>query len=245
MEDKKIYIGTSGWSYKHWKHVFYPAGVKATDYLSYHAQHFNITEINTSFYHLPKEQTIIDWAAKVPPHFKFCAKMSRYLTHMKKLHQPEEPLERFFSVFNCMQAVMGPVLIQLPPALPFNYEVAKHFYEVLNCLYSPYNFVIEVRHPTWLQTNSFTLMSAYNIGLVIAQSGHRFPYAEAITATNIYIRFHGPDELYASSYTDEMLSSFAAKFKAWRSNGHVIWAFFNNDINGYAIANAKRLIELL
>jgi uncharacterized protein YecE (DUF72 family) len=244
MEDKKIHIGTSGWSYKHWKNIFYPAGVKATDYLSYYAQHFNIAEINTSFYHLPKEQTVKDWAAKVPPQFKFCAKMSRYLTHMKKLHNPEEPLERFFSVFSFMQAVMGPVLIQLPPILKFNYTVTEHFYQVLNNLYNQYEFVLEVRHPTWLRTDSLTLMAKYNIGLVIAQSGHNFPYAETITAKNIYIRFHGPNELYASSYTNEMLCHFAAKFKEWRSNGHVIWAFFNNDIHGYAISNAKSLIQL-
>jgi len=239
---KNIYIGTSGWSYKHWKGIFYPPKLKATDYLPFYAQHFNIAEINTSFYYLPKPETVINWINKVPPDFKFCPKMSRYVTHMKKLNNPEEPLERFFDVFQPMGPLMGPVLVQLPPFLKFNYDIADHFYKLTATAYKEYEFVMEVRHPTWLQEESLTLMAKYNIGLVIAQSGHTFPYSEMITAKNIYIRFHGPKELYASSYSDEMLMEFAEKFKEWEKEGHAIWAFFNNDIHGYALEDAKRLI---
>ena len=108
-----------------------------------------------------------------------------------------------------------------------------------------YEFVMEVRHETWLEEISLTLMSKYNIGLVISQSGDQFPYSEMITAKNIYLRFHGPGELYASSYPDKMLIDFAEKFKRWVKEGHEIWAFFNNDIHGHAIADAKRLIALI
>ncbi len=245
MKNKNVYIGTSGWSYKHWKGLFYPPKLKATDYLAFYAQQFSIAEINTSFYHLPKLETVINWTTKVPEDFKFCAKMSRYVTHMKKLHQPEEPLERFFEIFQPMHARMGPVLIQLPPFLKFNYEVANHFYQVLHTAYKQYEFVMEVRHPSWLQNDSLTLMTKYDIGLVIAQSGYTFPYSEMITAKNIYIRFHGPKELYASSYSTDMMESFADKFIGWQKEGHVIWAFFNNDIHGYAVEDAKRLLQLM
>jgi uncharacterized protein YecE (DUF72 family) len=78
-----INIGTSGWSYKHWKEIFYPPKMKPTDYLSFYAQKFDITEINTSFYHLPKPETVLGWIEKVPKGFRFCPKISRYLTHMK------------------------------------------------------------------------------------------------------------------------------------------------------------------
>jgi len=240
-----IFIGTSGWSYKHWKGLFYPQKMKAANYLAYYAQHFDCAEINTSFYHLPKIETVANWAARVPPHFKFCAKMSRYLTHMKKLHEPEEPLQRFFEVFEPIEKQMGPVLIQLPPFLKFNYDVAGHLYQLLFTKYKQFEFVMEVRHATWLQEESLTLMAKYNIGLVIAQSGVSFPYSEMITAKNIYVRFHGPGALYASAYSDEALYLFAGKFKEWRKKGHIIWAFFNNDVHGYATEDAKRLMQMI
>ena len=104
---------------------------------------------------------------------------------------------------------------------------------------------MEVRHNTWLEEESLTLMTKYDIGLVISQSGERFPYSEMITAKNIYIRFHGPQQLYASSYSDVMLKEFAKKFKKWEKEGHTIWAFFNNDVHGYAIEDAKRLLKLI
>jgi uncharacterized protein YecE (DUF72 family) len=163
---------------------------------------------------------------------------------MKKLNDPEEPLERFFGIFGPMKKMMGPVLLQLPAILKFNFDKAEHLYRLMKTKYRKYDFVMEVRHDSWLEEQSLTLMTKYDIGLVISQSGERFPYSEMITAKNIYIRFHGPHQLYASSYSDEMLKGFAKKFKKWEREGHVIWAFFNNDVHGYAIENAKRLFEL-
>ena len=240
----KLHIGTSGWSYKHWKEIFYPPKLKATDWLSYYAQFFKTTEINTSFYHLPKQETVEKWMKNVPRRFRFCPKISRYITHMKKLRDPEESLERFFEIFEPMEKMMGPVLIQLPPSLKFHYDVADHFYSVLKKNYKKYDFAMEVRHPTWLEEESLTLMTKYDMGFVISQSGDRFPYSEMVTAKNIYIRFHGPKKLYASYYTDAMLKRFLKMFRGWINEGHEIWAYFNNDIYGYAIENAKRLIEL-
>src|SRR5687768_16229548 len=195
-----IHIGTSGWSYKHWKDIFYPPRLKQTEWLAYYSQYFYIAEINTSFYHMPKHQTVLNWIEKAPTGFKFCPKLSRYITHMKKLKEPEEPLQRFFDVFAPMQSVMGPVLVQLPPSLKFDYDRAEYFYQLLQNEYKAYEFVMEVRHDTWLQDDSLNLMAKYNIGLVISQSDGVFPYSEMVTAKNIYIRFHGPKELYASGY---------------------------------------------
>jgi uncharacterized protein YecE (DUF72 family) len=239
-----IHIGTSGWSYKHWKGIYYPPKLPSTKWLEFYTQTFRTTEINASFYRIPAEETVINWTRRVPKDFLFCPKMSRYLTHMKKLHDPEEPLERFFNVFEPMKKMMGPVLVQLPPFLKFNYDLAEQFYLLLKKQYRSYDFVMEVRHDTWMHEDSFTLMTKYDIGLVISQSGYTFPYREMITAKNIYIRFHGPKELYASSYSDKMLKDFAAKFRQWVKEGHVVWAFFNNDIHGYAVEDAKRLMEM-
>jgi uncharacterized protein YecE (DUF72 family) len=240
-----IHIGTSGWSYKHWKGLFYPTKLKTSEWITFYAQQFKTTELNGSFYKLPSKETVIEWMGKVPPDFMFCPKMSRFLTHMKKLNDPEEPLERFFGIFAPMKRMMGPVLLQLPRMLKFNYDKAEHLYHLLKTTYKKYEFVMEVRHDTWLEEKSLTLMTKYDIGLVISQSGQQFPYCEMITAKNIYIRFHGPQQLYASSYPQKMLNDFASKFKRWQKGGHTVWAFFNNDIHGYAPEDAKRLIALL
>src|SRR5690606_42037822 len=189
----EIHIGTSGWSYKDWKGKFYPEKLKATDYLSFYSQHFNVTEINSSFYRLPLESTVYKWIDQVPPDFLFCPKISRYLSHMKKLNDPEEPLQRFFSIFHPMKTQMGPVLIQLPANATFNFSTDKIFYELLEQKYPEYNFAMEVRHESWYTTEALDLMRKYNIAFVIAQS-ERFPYKEFITAKDIYIRFHGPKE---------------------------------------------------
>lgn len=239
-----INIGTSGWSYKHWKDIFYPQGLKATAWLEYYSRFFNIAEINTSFYHLPKHQTVLNWMEKAPPGFLFCPKLSRYITHMKKLKEVEEPLERFFDVFLPMQQHMGPVLVQLPPQLKWDYDRAEPFFRLLQKDYKAFTFVLEVRHDSWLHNDSLNLLAQYNIGLVISQSGGFFPYSEMVTAQNVYIRFHGPRELYASGYSDEELQYYAQKIKSWVQDGHTIWAFFNNDIHGFAFADAQRLQQM-
>jgi uncharacterized protein YecE (DUF72 family) len=239
----RIHVGTSGWSYKHWRELYYPRRLPASRWLRFYAQDFAVTEINASFYRLPSEETVLNWMNEVPRGFVFCPKMSRYLSHMKKLHDPEEPLERFFSVFEPMKKMLGPVLIQLPPFFKFNYDLVNDFYVLLKKTYRAYAFVMEVRHESWMKEDSFTLMAKYDIGFVISQSGSGFPYSEMVTSRHIYIRFHGPGALYASSYPDEMLDEFAQKFQTWARQGHEVWAFFNNDIHGYAVQDAKRLIE--
>lgn len=242
---QNIHIGTSGWSYKHWKDLYYPKEVKQKDWLKYYAESFETTEINGSFYKLPTHDTVLKWMETVPDDFLFCPKMSRYLTHMKKLREPEEPLERFFGIFEPMKKQLGPVLLQLPPQLKFNYDLVEYFFGMLKTQYKAYEFVIEIRHDTWLADDSLNLMAKYEIGLVISQSGNHFPYSEMLTAKNIYIRFHGPKELYASSYSDEELLMFSKLMKKWTKEGHEVWAFFNNDIYGYAPKDAARLKALL
>src|SRR5690606_10170450 len=240
----KIHVGTSGWSYKHWKGTFYPEKMKATDYLSYYSEHFEVTEINSSFYRLPLATTVHKWIEKVPDDFLFCPKISRYLSHMKKLNDPEEPLKRFFDVFEPMKKHMGPVLIQLPANATFNESVDRRFYETLENEYPEYSFAMEVRHESWYSEESLNLMKKYNIAFVIAQS-ERFPYQEFVTAKDIYVRFHGPDALYASPYTKEILEEYADKFLSWKADGHDVWVFFNNDIDGHALTDAKQLIEIV
>ncbi|WAC13831.1 DUF72 domain-containing protein [Dyadobacter pollutisoli] len=240
----KIHIGTSGWSYKHWKGVFYPPNVKPASYLSFYAEHFSVSEINSSFYKLPLKSTVEKWIQQVPEGFLFCPKMSRYLSHLKKLHEPKEPLERFFNIFEPIIKYLGPILIQLPANLKFNETVVTDLFKILNDDYGDYRVAMEVRHLSWFSDESTSLMRKYNVTLVFAQSD-RYPYLEQVTAKDIFIRFHGPHSLYSSSYSGKVLEEYAAKFIDWTKKGHTVWAFFNNDVGGHAIMNAKTLLGLV
>jgi len=240
-----VHIGTSGWSYKHWRGVFYPAHLKLSQWFPFYTQHFRNTEINTSFYRLPKQEIVKQWAAQAPANFFFCPKMSRFLTHIKRLREAEEPLTRFFGVFEHMGPRLGPVLIQLPPTLKFNAEVVEPFFQLLKAKYKNHAFAIEGRHISWLSEESISMLTRYEVGFVISHSANAFPYAEHITAPHIYMRFHGPAKLFASSYSKQQLRQYAIRIKQWMKEGHTIWAFFNNDIGGYAIKNALELQELL
>jgi len=160
---------------------------------------------------------------------------------MKKLNDPEESLVSFFDVFDPFVKHLGPVLIQLPPFLSFNAEKVAAFFKALQ-KYKGYKFAIEPRHETWFTEEAIALLTKYKVAFVIAESGKRWPYGEFVTAKDIYIRFHGPDGSYASSYPDEVLKRYAKKMLKWEEEGHRIWTFFNNDINGYAIDNARTLI---
>lgn len=244
MRPGKIFIGTSGWHYKHWKKTFYPEEVKVADYLSYYAQYFATTEINASFYKLPLVSTVEDWANTVNARFRFCPKISRYVTHTKKLNDPAQTLPRFFEVFDRVIKKLGPVLLQLPPNLHYHEERAITFFDAL-VKYKGYHFALEPRHESWMTPAAIKLLKKYKIAFVIAESGDRFPSGEFITAKNIYIRFHGPKGDYASGYSATYLQRYAEKISQWQQAGHHIWVFFNNDVHGYAIRNALTLIDYI
>jgi len=241
--ERKIHIGTSGWSYKHWRGIFYPENVKAAEYLTFYARHFPVSEINNSFYKLPTKQIVAKWAETVPEDFLFCPKMSRYLSHLKKLHDPQEPLERFFGIFGPFREYLGPILVQLPANSRFKAEIAEAFYEETDH-YGGFRFALEVRHPSWFSEESVDLMRKHRITLVFSHADG-FPYHEEITAKDIYLRFHGPTSLYSSTYPDDILEDYAEKFAAWADDGHEVWAFFNNDVGGHALNNARKLQELV
>ena len=245
MAEGKIHIGTSGWHYKEWRGDYYPREVRAADWLSFYTKDFKTTEINNSFYRLPSKEVVTAWMKTVPKDFRFSPKFSRYLTQFKKLNDPQEPFERFFSIFEPMRTKMGVILLQLPPQLPFKEEKTQHVFELINQKYKKYRFAIEVRHDSWICKEAFKLMRDYNIAFTISQQGVGWPYAEELTAKHVYVRFHGPKELFASAYSDAQLKHYAEKFKEWAKKGHTIWAYFNNDVHVDAVYNAQKLISLL
>ena len=240
-----LYIGTSGWSYSEWKGEFYPQKIKTAEWLNYYSKVFKCTEINTSFYHLPKQQTILNWINKVDSSFKFCPKLSRSITHIKRLKDIDEPLEQFFEVFEPAKQQLGPILIQLPPSLKFDHEIVNDFLKLLTKSYKGYKFALEARNASWISNEAFDLLTKYKIAWVISQSGVGFPYSETVTAKHIYVRFHGPEKLFDSSYDDTTLRAYAGKIKQWLKEKHDVWVFFNNTMNGHAIGNIETLQKML
>jgi uncharacterized protein YecE (DUF72 family) len=238
---QNTYIGTSGWSYKHWAGLFYPSGTKPAKYLEYYITRFNCVELNSCFYHLPRKTTIVGWLNRTPDDFKFCPKLSRFITHQKRLNEVESPLHRFFELFKEMKHRLGPVLIQLPPGLKFNRSLIKDFLHILTENYGEYKFAIEVRHKSWITDEFFNLLEQHHIAFVIADSGQRFPDQEVVTTDLVYLRFHGPDKLYASDYPENQLYVYAKKISEWLNSSKEIWVFFNNDFHGYAVKNAEML----
>ncbi len=241
----QLHVGTSGWSYKHWSGIFYPESINSGQYLEYYTTRFNCVELNSSFYHLPKEATVAGWVRRTPDSFIYCPKISRYITHRLKFENIEDPLERFFDVFQALKKQMGPVLIQLPPGLTFNKSKVQTVLRILGEQYAEYRFAIEIRHPSWIVGDFFDLLAQYSLAYVIADSGDRYPYHEAVTADFVYLRFHGHEQLYASEYDESALHAYAEKITGWLKDNKEIWVFFNNDFNGYAVKNAETLRTIL
>ncbi len=239
-----LYIGTSGWSYR-WQGVLYPEDLKSAERLSYYATRFNTTELNSSFYHFTMAKTIEKWLAETPPSFKFAAKMHQEVTHKRRLVDAEEPVEKFMSRFLAMGERLGPVLVQLPGSLHFDFGVAADFFRMLRGKYPQPVFALEARHKSWFTEQAQELLQDHNITWVITSGGKRFPGLETTTTDTVYLRLHGDEKLYASAYTDEQLERYAYMVHDWLLDGKQVWVFFNNTILGNAVFNADKLRELV
>ncbi len=238
-------VGTSGWSYRHWVGPFYPPGTRNDQFLPYYCEHFGCVELNASFYRLPKPAMVEGWVKKTPDTFHFAAKLSRLITHQKRLVDCREALQAYFEVMGRLKPRLGPILIQLPPSLRFQADVVRPFLEELKESFGEYAYALEARNESWFVPEAQQLLQEFGIAWVIADSGGRFPKLENVTADFVYLRFHGPGRLYASDYPDEQLADYAAKAARWIREGKFVWAFFNNDVGGYAVKNAQTLREMI
>ncbi len=241
----KFCVGTSGWSYRHWVGPFYPEGMRNDQFLPYYTEHFGCVELNASFYRLPKPAMVEGWVRKTPEHFRFAAKLSRLITHQKRLVDCREPLAAYFEVMHRLKPRLGPVLIQLPPSFKFKAEVVEPFFQLVRKEYGEYAYALEARNDSWFVPEAQEMLKHYRIAWVIADSGGRFPKFEGVTTDFVYLRFHGPGALYASDYPDEQLAEYASKIVQWVREGLTVWAFFNNDVGGYAVKNALTLRKMV
>jgi uncharacterized protein YecE (DUF72 family) len=252
MKSGRLYIGTSGWMYKDWGELFYPKDLKK-GHLTYLTQEFNTVEINTSFYHLPRKSTFQKWMSEAPPHFRFAVKLSRLITHQKRLRGVRILLETFIQHAEPMKERLGVILIQLPPSLKYDSALLDHFLDDLRIVTGrnyPVRFAIEPRHRTWMEhaKDIRKKLCKDNICIVFPDSEKipSFPpIDENITADFIYVRFHGPTAFAASRYGKERLLPWAERMKEWLRRGLDVFVYFNNDIHGHAIFDARTIVELM
>ncbi|MFC6997673.1 DUF72 domain-containing protein [Rufibacter roseus] len=244
LPQDKLYIGTSGWSYA-WRGIFYPEDIKSAEMLPFYAQHFNCTEVNSSFYHFTMEKTIQKWLDITPPHFKFAPKLHRSITHENRLQNIEDPLRKWMGRFLIMGERLGPVLVQLPGSFHYNEMVAKHFFTLLRDLYPQTVFALEVRHVSWHTEEALELLEEFNISLVVISAGKKWPALAAATTDTVYLRLHGHEVVYRSPYPEEELERFTYMAQDWLLDGKEVWCFFNNTIGGNATTDAQKLKQML
>ena len=241
MNEQNIHIGTSGWQYDHWQGPFYPEELAKNQFLPYYANHFQTVEINNSFYQLPSPETLTRWRQDTPPKFCFAVKASRYITHMKKLKEPAEPVSNFLKRVELLADKLGPILFQLPPNWNFNRERLAAF---LKKLPDGFQYAFELRDPSWLTAAAYDLLAEHNAAFCIYElAGRRSP--KEITANFIYIRLHGPGDAYQGQYDASTLSGWAGAFSTWSSQGYRIYCYFDNDQAGYAVQNARQLQQMV
>jgi uncharacterized protein YecE (DUF72 family) len=241
MTKHNIYIGTSGWHYKHWIGTFYPEGTKDAEQLAYYLKFFHTVELNNSFYRLPSEETFMNWNKAVPPDFIFVVKANRYITHNKKLKDPEQSLALFFDHVKGLKKKLGPILFQLPPKWNVNEERLESFLEHLP---RKYRYVFEFRNPSWYTENVYALLRKHKCAFCIYElAGHLSPMVA--TADFVYVRLHGPGDKYQGSYTDKALKEWSAQCKEWVKEKKDVFVYFDNDQLGYAAFNAKRMLEMV
>lgn len=242
MNKGKYYIGTSGWKYKHWKGTFYPEDLKDKDEFDYYARHFNTVEINSSFYHLPAATTFEGWNSKSPASFTYAVKVSRYITHLKKLKIEKDSIDLFLSRVSHLENKEGPLLFQLPPGWRLNMERFRSFLAVLP---KGRRYVFEFREPSWYNEEVYEEMTRKNCAFCIYElAGHQSPLVA--TADFIYVRLHGPGaNKYQGSYSKRQLNTWAKRCRKWSEEGKDVYLYFDNDEQGYAAYNALELNNIL
>ena len=240
----KIYIGTSGFSYQHWeKGVFYPFDLPRSKQLEYYSECFNTVELNSPFYRLPKPDVFSNWAKRVNEGFIFSVKVSRYITHIKKLKDCNDEWNTFLERSKNLNDKLGPFLFQLPPSLKVDLPLFGNFVEMLSELDNNHLYAFEFRNESWFDEEVYNFLKNYSNITICSVDSPRWPLSLKITGSFAYIRMHGGKVLYGSDYSDKELNVWADRINSWLSQGIDVYCYFNNDFGGYAIKNAKELLN--
>lgn len=210
-------------------------------WLGFYAERFHTVEINNSFYQLPSIETFESWRDSTPDGFFFAVKASRYMTHMKKLKDPEEPVKRFFGNVRGLGKKTGPVLFQLPPHWKCNPDRLETFLEALP---GNHRYTFEFRDESWWTDEVYELLSRHKTAFCIFDlAGQQSP--KEVTAPFVYVRLHGPEGAYQGRYGPKRLGGWMGAFATWARQGREVYCYFDNDQAGYAAQDALRMVEML
>ncbi|WP_166254710.1 DUF72 domain-containing protein [Marinobacter salicampi] len=242
MHQGQVFVGTSGWNFKSWEGDFYPDRMPGKELLPEYARHFRSVEVNNSFYNLPEPETAEAWAKDVPNDFRFACKASRYITHMKKLKDPAEGIDRLMEALEPLGKKLGPILFQLPPNWRVNTERLEAFLEKLP---GRHRYTFEFRDPSWHCDEVYELLEEYKAALCFYDY-QKYQSPERPTADFVYIRLHGPEETaYTGSYDGRTLAGYARKIQRWQEEGRDVYCYFDNDEKACAPKDAAKLCEML
>ena len=236
-----IRIGTSGWFYYHWQARFYPEELPKSKWFKFYTENFDTVELNSTFYHQPKESTVKGWYRQSPAGFIYAVKANRYITHIKRLKDCMQPVEDFLANAALLKEKLGIVLYQLPPSMRKDVDLLRAFIKLHN---KKIPAAFEFRHKSWFDEDTYKLLERSGIAFCIHDlSGMETP--RIVTGDIIYVRFHGTEGRYAGNYSDKTLKDWAKWINELRKEAGRIFVYFNNDYNAYAVANAKTLTDLV
>jgi uncharacterized protein YecE (DUF72 family) len=237
MKYASIFIGTSGWYYDHWENILYPTGLAKSKRFEVYAREFNSVEINATFYRFPSDAMVEGWYNKAPENFIYAVKANRIITHIQKLKNAEDTLDKFISAVSPMRDKLGVLLFQLPPSLKQDIMILEDFLKLLP--HSPPT-CFEFRHQSWECDETYKVLRKFGAGHVVVSKKH-YPFDEVHTTGIAYFRLHGPEQMCASPYSDAWLEGLAERLVALSNDGMKCFIFFNNDIGGHAVYNARSL----
>jgi uncharacterized protein YecE (DUF72 family) len=232
----EVRIGCSGWNYAHWRNgVFYPPRLPPRRWLAFYAEHFDTVEVNATFYRLPRPSAVEGWVEQTPPDFLSAVKMSRYVTHVRRLRGLEESLPLFYERIDPLvrSSKLGPILWQLGP----NFRRDDERLASALALVPPGRHAWEFRHESWFVEPVYELLRAHAAALVIGHHPKRPFQALELTADWTFLRFHHGARGRNGNYSERELEEWARHIEGWRDDGADVYAYFNNDWNGYAIRN--------
>jgi uncharacterized protein YecE (DUF72 family) len=231
----RLLVGTSGWQYRDWRGPFYPERLPPARWLEHYADHFPTVEVNNSFYRLPEAPVFTAWAERTPPGFVIAAKASRYLTHIKRLRDPAEPVARFVDRARCLGGKRGPVLLQLPPDLAVATAALD---ETLGHFPAGWRVAVEPRHPSWWCEETYAVLERHGAALCLAdRRGPMTPLRR--TADWGYVRFHEGRAQPAPGYGERALDTWARRMAGLFPADEDVYAYFNNDARACAVRDAR------
>jgi len=237
MERARAWIGTSGFEYDHWRGEAYPRELPRSRWLEAYAEQFDTVELNATFYRLPAAETFERWGRRVPAGFRFAVKASRYLTHVRRLREPAEPIERLWTRAARLGGRFGPVLYQLPPRWKPNLERLEAFAAAVP---RDHPQAVEIRDRRWYRPDVLDVLDRAGLALCLHDMPGSVPRPLPV-GPFVYLRFHGSGERYGGRYPHQRLRAWADRIAAWTGEGLTVWAYFNNDIGGHAVRDADRL----